>query len=310
MPAIVSLRTLLSLHATTQLVHAGWAAQWGAPGTTSLSILDATNTSPIVITTGSDHGFRPSTVAHVVISGVEGNTAANNLDESPAQQSSTSGMNAAWHAVSTGARTFALYTIDRTGQRVASAGNGAYTSGGTIKKAFTDGMVLLGRKWLFTQSFPPRVVLIPTTSLFEAKATANPVITAAERRAMLASRSLRTDMKRFEVHVFGIAQAGAPTRDPDDDYTATEVLYEQVIRSAHLLGAGVHDLDTGQWADDADGETQVMKAGHEYVFGLSFQAPITDRTLEQAPADVAPDWTTNIQPADGSDPEASCGSDV
>lgn len=310
MPAIVAIRNLLSLHATTQLVHADWVAQWGAPGTTSLTIVDATNTSPIVVTTLTDHGFRPTTIAHVVIRGVEGNTAANNLDESPAQQSSTSGMNCAWYAVSTGARTFALYSLDRTGALVASTGNGAYTSGGTASKAFLDGLMLLGRRWIYAASFPPRVVLIPTSSAFDSKATANPVIDAAERQRMRAARSLRTDVKRFEVHVWGVGQMGAPTRDPDTDYTATEVLYEQVIRSAHLLGAGIYDLDAGQWADDAEGETQVQKAGHEYVFGLSFQSPITDRALEQAPNDVAPDWTTTLQPADGSPPEVSCGTGV
>lgn len=307
MPAIVALRDLLSLHATTQLIHGGYRAQWGAPGTNALTLTGATNASPIVVTTATPHGVRSGTVAHVVIAGVVGNTAANNLDTATPQQSSTSGMNRAWSAVSTGEYTLALYSVDPgTGQRVASTGSAAYVSGGTISKAFTDGLVLLGRRWVFTHGFPPRVVMIPKGSTFDAKNVADPRIASAESLRMRASRSIRSDVRRFEVQCWGVGEMGAATRDPDVDYTATEILYEQMIRSAHLLGAGVYDLDGGEWADDVDGETQVLKTGHEFTFGLSFGTPITDRALEQAPEGVGPIVTTQLLVPGAVTPETGC----
>lgn len=70
------------------------------------SVGDATNASPIVITTSAAHGL--PTGAYVKIASVGGNTAANGN----------------WFITSTGSTTFSLD---------GSTGNGAYTSGGTWK---------------------------------------------------------------------------------------------------------------------------------------------------------------------------------
>ena len=73
------------------------------------SITGATNASPIVVTSAS-HSFKENAV--VLISGVQGNTAANGV----------------WRATNVAANTFELYDISGN----ASVGNGAYTTGGTI----------------------------------------------------------------------------------------------------------------------------------------------------------------------------------
>lgn len=94
-----------------------------APNITSLTVLGATNASPIVITTQT-HGLVDGDV--VLIQGVNGNTAANGR----------------YHAKITGysGTTFAIYFDVLLAQP--RGGNGAFTSGGAIA-AKTSPMVLL-----------------------------------------------------------------------------------------------------------------------------------------------------------------------
>ena len=78
---------------------------------TTMTITAATNATPIVITVGSEtHGLKDGSL--VTISGVLGNTAANGVRQ----------------IVSTGTSAFSLKTV--AGADV--AGNGTYTSGGTV----------------------------------------------------------------------------------------------------------------------------------------------------------------------------------
>lgn len=84
---------------------------------TTLVVSNATNASPIQITTTTPHGFTTQQQS-VVISGVTGNTAANGT----------------WVAVVTGANTFTL---------LGSAANANYISGGSVSAGFlyTSGLV-------------------------------------------------------------------------------------------------------------------------------------------------------------------------
>lgn len=83
------------------------------PDTTSLSVTDATNATPIVITTGT-HGL--SDGAQVRCVNVGGNTAANVLAYAKVTGYSTT--------------TFAMYSDEALTLPI--AGNGAYTSGGSV----------------------------------------------------------------------------------------------------------------------------------------------------------------------------------
>lgn len=76
---------------------------------TTLTVTNASNTSPIQITTSTAHGFVGG--QSVIITGVVGNTNANGT----------------WAIIVTGANTFTL---------IASNGNAAYTSGGTVTAGF------------------------------------------------------------------------------------------------------------------------------------------------------------------------------
>jgi hypothetical protein len=298
--SVKALVALLSLHATTQLVAAGYTAPfYNAPNApTSLTVTDATNATPIVVATSVAHGV-PSRGAHVVVSGVVGNAAANNLDTEDGVTPN------AWVAVPTDDTHLALYSVDTaSGALTASTGSSPYSFGGTVQQAFTDGMFLLGRQHIFEQSTPPRIVFIPRSSGFGPKSVASRFTNAAadEIAREQAQRSIGTDKKTFEVHVWGAASAP----DPDDDFDATEVLYQQVLRTTHLLASGVYAFGDGQWADQQPTASQNVKSGHEFVFTLSLATPVLDKLLERAPSDVAALPTTILNPGDGSTTETGC----
>jgi type IV pilus assembly protein PilY1 len=93
----------------TEAQMAPQLAMWEYPAS-QLLITDATNASPILVTTDSNHGL--STNDFVDITGVEGNTAANGR----------------WKVAVVTATTFQLKFADDS----ASSGNGAYTGGGEV----------------------------------------------------------------------------------------------------------------------------------------------------------------------------------
>lgn len=287
MPGIVALVRLLSLDMTAQLCGAGY-------GLAALSVADATNTTPIVVRTATAHGV--VNPAHVVITGVGGNVATNNAGLDP----DGSFTNYAWHAVRVDDTRLALYSIDEaTGSLVPSTGSGLYTSGGSLRRALTDGRILIGRQYIYEQSAPPRVILIPTASKWPAKSVYNASAVngypSAEVRRQNQQRSIRTEEVLFEVHCWGAATPA----DPDTDVDLTQVIYQAVIQSAHRLAPGTWDVTDGQWADQKDGATQIDKLGHEFVFGLSLRTPILGKLLPYAPADVSATTHTWMQPLSG-----------
>lgn len=293
MPGIVDLVTALSLDITRALVAAGY-------GLAPLAIVDATNASPIVVELATAHGFVGP--AHVVISGVLGNDAANNLDVSP--QSFTPGENLAAIALPVDETHVSLYALDQTtGIAGPLAGSGAYSGGGTMTAALRHARVLLGREHVFEQSAPPRIVFIPARSKFGPKSVAGnrQVGTSPERLRQLQQRAIATEKVVFEVHVWG--QSTPP--DPGYDFDATQVLYHQVIQSVHLLTAGAYELVDGAWADQVATATQLLKAGHEHVFGIAIATPVMDTAQPFVPAGISAVQTTQIQPADGSPAEIS-----
>ncbi len=290
MPGIKALVALLSLHATTQLVASNYTAPFAVAGVASLTVTAATNATPIVLTTSVAHGLPPRGV-HVVVTGVAGNEAANNVDDDGVTHD-------AWVAVPTSATELALYSIDgASGALTESTGDGVYTSGGTVYQAFTDGQILLGRQHIFEQSAPPRIVFIPRSSGFGPKSVASRMTAGAaeEIARQQAQRSIGTDKKTFEVHVWGAAAAP----DPDDDFDATEVLYQQVLRTCHLIASGIYDFGDGQWADQQPSASQNLKAGHEFVFTVALATPVLDKLLPRAPSDVAMDGGVYLDPGDG-----------
>jgi len=291
MPGIVAVIERLSLDVVRGLVTAGY-------GLAALAIVGATNATPIVLETAAPHNYlRPT---HVIVAGVTGNTAANGIDARGVPQGLVATPIDATHV--------ALSAVDEASGYVAPlAGSGAYTGGGTVTGALTDGAILIGREHIFEQSAPPRIVVVPTGSRFGAKSAYNRRIAGGPPTAELlrewSQRTIATDRILLEVHCWG--QATPP--DPARDYDATQVLYQQVIQSTHLLTAGTYELGDGRWPSATEATSQLVVAGREYVFQIGLGIPVLDRALDYVPEGTAADPTTILQPSDGiTPPEVSC----
>jgi hypothetical protein len=307
---------LLSLDVTAGLVKQGRRARWN-PGATegdaptyTVAVLDASNTTPIVITVAAGSigqiAPREGRILHVVIAGVTGNTAANKLSVKEQR-------NEAWVAIVTSEEddaqvTLALYDLDvSTGGLVASVGNGAYAGGGTVSKAMLDGRILVGKEYVTENSFAPKIVMVPlrttygprdVTSSFTAAAIADEELDR-ERTA----RSVATTVWWYEVHVWGIAPPGTVELGKRS-FGYAEALHHQVISSAHARCKGCYELGSGTWIDQVDGAPQRIKGGHELVFQLGLSAPVPDEALELSPDEMTVDAVLSLDIGDGSPEEA------
>lgn len=171
----------------------------------------------------------------------------------------------------------------------------------------TDGKILIGRQHIFEQSAPPRIVFVPVTSAWGPRAMYSRAnINGANRAEVLAQtqqRSVLTETVHFEVHVWG--QASPP--DPEGgDFDATQALYQAVVQATHLDAVGSYRVTAGTWGDQQPNASQLLKAGHEFVFGLEFDTPVLDALLPLAPSGTKAVSTTNLQPSDGGAPEVGC----
>lgn len=285
---------LLSLEVCSALVKAGYRAPWrnganqGDAPTYTLDVLGASNTTPIVITvpanslTVSDDaiGVRSGRIIHVVVAGVTGNTAANNLDAKPQR-------NEAWCGVVTSPTTIALYDLDNTGALVPSTGNGAYAGGGTVSRALIDGRILVGRKHAAGEhASPPRIVLVPaavateepglsTGGVYSAAAFA-----AGEHDAARVAPPLRTLALTWEVHAWGTA---------GDAFGPTLLLVEALERAAYIkIGSSCWEAGRANWGDQHPDAPQRTAIGHWIVGTLTVRIPLTRTAVELAADDLDP----------------------
>jgi hypothetical protein len=294
--SLVGLLQVLSLDVTRGLVSGGYGLGYdtdaaGAnlyrftnainPATSlaypPLAITGCTgNGVPIVVTTAYPHGVSSRGIGGLacVVSGVTGNTAANNVDADP--RSLTIGENAGVLAVPTGPTTLALYgqsTMD--GSLVALVGNGAYTGGGTIVPALGDGGILIGLDSVREHGSPPRINFVPTGSEFGARIGAIPNrARQGDRFAQITQREVRSEFKSFDVYCWGARVPG----DAAYDFEVAEALYRQVIASAHMLfGSSDSNVreSAGRWDDEKDRAVQLVKSGHLFRFQMGINTAIT-----------------------------------
>jgi hypothetical protein len=264
-----------------------------------LDIANVTNASPAVVTTTDAHGLLTGAVAK--IADVLGSTGVNGL----------------WRVTG----------LSPTAFSVPVAAGGAYAGGGTVRPfgavrgiveaisehvvavlaakslpPLVDGKVLLGRQHLFEASSPPRVVFIPIDG--DCVIGESRVVSAGgdTMRLQNIERALGAQEIHFEVHVWG--QADPP--DPDDDFDATKELADQVLRTSALAAPGsVRAFRVGpMWPDQAASATQLVKAGHEVVFGLAFSTTLLDESLLYVPTGTTANPTFGLIPPQGGPPEA------
>lgn len=172
----------------------------------------------------------------------------------------------------------------------------------------TDGRILIGRQHIYEQSAPPRIVMIPIRSSFGPRAMYNrSQVTgypSSELVHQWVQRSVATERMSFEVHVWG--QANPPDAE-GGDFDATQVLYQTLILSCHYLMVGSVEFTSLVWTDQQTSGSQLIKAGHEAVFGLTIDTPVLDTTLTPAPSNVTANPKTYFQPPEGGTPEQGCG---
>ena len=235
--------------------------------------------SPIVVTTEYPHGVSPRVQGcggmSCIITGVGGNTNANNIDTNPLSE--TCGLPAGTLAVPTGPTTLALYGQDPVyGNLIPLVGNGTYTSGGTITPALGDGSILIGRDTSKEQSSPPRIVLIPRGVLPLPREASLPAIRRnLERRAEIQQRPIGTDVWTFDVHAWGQSQPP----DAAYDFIAASALRDCVRVSLNALACGTSSADAGTWDDEKERSLQNIKAGHLLSFGITIKVPVLDNPI-------------------------------
>lgn len=235
--------------------------------------------SPIVVTTQYPHGVSSRTQAcgglSCIISGVGGNTAANNIDANPLSR--TCGLPAGTLAVPTGTNTLALYGQNPvTGAIEALTGNGEYTSGGTITPAFGDGSILIGQDTIRENSSPPRLCLVPRSITTLPREASLPSRTRnAERRAEIQQRSIGTDVCVFDAHAWG---AASPP-DAANDFIAAEAIRECLRTSLVLLACGTSDTGGAVWDDEGVRKLQYIKSGHLLTSQITIKVPVLDNPI-------------------------------
>lgn len=312
MSSLVFLTAVLSLETTRQLVAAGYGLGYDTeaaaadttagvgrftnmvrPSTSapfpSLSITACTGNgvSPIVITTAYPHGVSSRGIGGMscIVSGVTGNTAANNLAVDPNNR--TVGLPEGVLAVPMTSTALALYGQDQdpasltVGRIVPLVGNGAWAGGGTVVPALTDGSILMGRENVREHSAPPRIVMVPRAiggwgMVPAAIPNGN---RTAERLAERSQRRTRSKGITFDVHIWG-------QRQPPDaayDFDICNVMQDAIVDGAWLLNATQEDPGPGIWDDQGERQTQYIKAGHLLTFSMNFIVPVTDNALPFVP---------------------------
>lgn len=279
---IGALVAILSLTMTSKLVAAGTVAK-------TMTVTNATNASPIVLTTSEPHGFaRP---IHAVVDQVGGNDAANGL----------------WVLTPTGPTTLALSTFDQAGVPAPVTGSGAYTSGGRARIAFPDGSILLG--WrnvnMSTAMTSPRIVFVPLGSGKWEHTKYGGVIppatfpqlradmTAEQQRMQLAT-GINVEGMRFEVHVTGCANPP----DPDfGDFDVTQALYRLLYQTIfEQIGPDVATVLKGDWQ-----KVGLDYRGQKWVGIIEIDQAVTDAPLAYVPAGTIATMTVNFEGASSTD---------
>lgn len=284
---IGALISYLSLDVTRKLVAASIIAK-------TLTIAAATNATPVVVTTSAPHGFnRP---AHGVVEGVGGNTGANGL----------------WVLTPASASTFTLSTFDGQGNVVNSIGTGVYTSGGTIKIAFPDGSILLGRRNVAMQMAvaTPRIVFVPVGSsawTLDAYGGVIPPATlprtraseTAEQQTMKLARQLTTERQKFEVHVTGCAEPASPDFG---DFDVTQALYQTLYGSMFdLITPDRARVLGGSWVSQDVTIQTFDTRGQKWVGIVEIAQPVTDNPLSFVPSGTFGTITIGLEGASSGD---------
>jgi hypothetical protein len=157
---------------------------------------------------------------------------------------------------------------------------------------------------------PPTVTISGTGVGAAASANLGPTPQAL---AVSTQRSILTEWHMFLVDVWGVTNvATALIPDVDTDYDATQLLYQQVIASAHLRAAGVHAESGGKWIDALKTSTSIDSVGRGMRFMLEIATPLlvepmvptAGASVQIGPPQMQQSPTLTLLPFPGGTPES------
>jgi hypothetical protein len=286
---IGALWALLSLDVTERLVARGIRSA----GAASLTIIGATATSPIVVTTSAPHGV--TYPLHAVVAGVVG----------------LAGVNGTWELRRVDDTRLSLATYSPSGVPVPSAGTGAYASGGTITGALDGGCIRIGRKWRSVNGGPIRITVAPlgSSSPFALEPYGGEVAALvslpstltqqpAEDHLRAQAPQILTDRHRFQVYFYG---ADNPP-DPDfGDFDITTAIRDQLLATMFRLMPGTWEVLGGKWESQDEHSPTWGSRGQEYSAVIEIRQPVMEEPLSFVQSGVSARITVNLVNAPGSD---------
>lgn len=180
-----------------------------------------------------------------------------------------------------------------------------------------EGRILIGNRHTFEQQMPPRIIMIPMRTTFNARDTSRgtaPVTTNtigydAEGKRTLAVKTILVEAMTLECSCWGIA----PDNEDESiipllDFRYTQALYHQLIASCQQLMPGAFTALPGIWK----AVEHLSRVGREFVFGLTINIPVLEELepsgepgfegeggLEFAPSDVTANITDSMVNPDG-----------
>lgn len=281
--ALATMVSLLSLDVARKLVAAGLIFK-------TLTVVGATNATPIVLEVDSNHGFANGQRISGVISSVGGNDAANGY----------------WILTPVDPTHLTLWTYSRQGAVQNSVGTGSYTSGGRVDIAFPDGSILLGRYHVAqsTAVVPPRIVFVPIGQPAWDLEPYGGVIGAypsprrrsaetAEQQTMLQQPQLATEFQRFEVHVTGASVPPDPLHGGNLD--ATRGLYNALYGSMFdMISAPRALVQKGAWVSEDGSMGTVLTNCSKWIGIVEIHMPVVRDPLEFVPVGVFATETVNL----------------
>lgn len=307
MPGIKAFTKYISDDVCVSLAQLALAGQNGV-GTATLvaNVSGVTNASPMVVTTATPHGL--TTGQWVTIFGCLGNQLAvyPNVSAGPPNAPAFQlSINGAWQIIVTSPTTFTVWDgVNLSGASpvgvTASTSNGTYTTGGAVYTGpLVDGHILLGKQHLGEGSSPPRIVFVFKRSEWGDKGMYSPATAAvqpSDRAYQSLARSLVSEVYVIEVHVWG---AAVPADPEGGDKDATQLIYQQLIRSLDLMVRGAWDVSPGAFTREQPGQTALQTFGEEFVFQFKVGTPLPELVLEFVQPNTAPVITFSPNPSTG-----------
>lgn len=300
MPGIKAFTKYISDDVSISLAQAALAGTTGVGTvTTGANISNVSSSTPMVVTTATPHGL--ATGQWVTIFGALGHLSATypNPPDPPAWQHS---INGAWQIIVLSSTTFSVNdgVTPAAASVTPGVSNGIYISGGTVYLGpLVDGHILLGRQHVAEAGSPPRIVFVFKRSEWSDKGMYSPataLVEPTDRDYQTLARSLVSEVYVVEVYVWG-AQVPADPEGGDKD--ATQLLYQQVIRSLDLMVRGAWDLTPGAFTREQSGQTALQTYGEEFVFQFKIGTPVLETTLLIFPSGVVPNISFTPNPSTG-----------